>query len=636
MTVIRERLTQVAERFKEIEVALFSTFTFNADFFEQNALAALFKCQPDDKRTVREARIHKELSSTRVAVFYDALLLTPSKHRFRYSALPVYQGPNRLFHPKNIILIGKDSNGEQWVYIAAMSANLTLSGWGKNLEGFADAWIHAKSEQPAKELTQYLEWLQANRKRPSDVLKAALDAMDGLRAQRALTDPEGGPPQAKQDVRVYFSPLHSSLWSFLKQQYGSLTSVVAGSPYWGDSSRAATELRDVRIELIAARCPPHFKAVGLGKSTVAQLYGCADPDPAVCAWQGQHGRFHHLKFYKIQTTRGQFMGLGSSNFTDRGQFWSETQGNVESMMFDQSNLKQPATVDLPTDGLPEESTSEDAPTPLPAYVSVQYDWHDGTFRWQTDGTSKAFPITLRLPNGGGPFTLTADACSGSRKGALEARTFTFTLQESEPIEGLVEEVNVQESTLLYARPLPVRDILQSWQNRSAAEPPPPDEDDPGSQVNEDGEGGAEDPVDEQQVIKPEDKESAFDWFLFYRVVRDMQGRLQRASGDSRQLAELAVTRSDSVIALAESMADESVPSVRQWLVVKECIGLLRPFYDRVPHLKNKLKRLKRREDELKTLVERDLAAEASTRTARTRSPEMLAWYTHQLSKAGAQ
>ena len=172
MTVIRERLVAVAARLAHVDVALFCTFNFHADFFEQNVLSALFGAEPGAPRAVREARVHKGLLTTRVGVFYDASMLKPSRRRFRYAATPVYLGQSKLFHPKNIVLFGRDAPGEQWIYVAAMSANLTMSGWGKNVEGVADTWIHARTEQPARALFDFLAWLKDESRPGSDVLSA--------------------------------------------------------------------------------------------------------------------------------------------------------------------------------------------------------------------------------------------------------------------------------------------------------------------------------------------------------------------------------------------------------------------------------------------------------------------------------
>ena len=628
MTVVRQRLVQVAAHFAIIDVALFTTFTFNADFFEQNVLPALFGGEPEDRRAMREARVHKGLLSTRVATMYDASLVKPSKRRFRYAALPVYLGPERLFHPKNIILFGRDADGERWIYVATMSANLSISGWGQNKEGFADIWIHAKSEQPAKELRDYLQWVQKRRSR-ADVLLAAIEAWEELRSQRGLVDPDGIRPDAKRDLRLYFSPLHQSLWSFLKEEYGALQSVVAGSPYWGSSSQAARELKGIDLELIASRCAPNFKTVNLGKDTLSQLYSDEASTPRVHAWRGEAGRFHHLKVYRIRTGRGEFTGLGSCNFTDRGQFWN-AHGNVEAMLFDRVSLDLPPKAPLTNGDLPLESRSDDPPSILPAYVSLQYNWRNGTFSWRLEGNTQVLPATLQIPDRGEPVLMTPAEIEGERKGELLARTFTFAFQCGEVHTGLVEELNVAESSLVYGRPLPARDILESWRAGSAAEPDPPADDDTEEK------GKEESALPEDEVLEPKPKEEPFDWFLFYRCVQDMRARLEQAKDDPRLLADLVLIRSDSVIALSDSVLAGSMMPVGNWLVVKECVELLKPYRGMASLLKGRLRRLEMQLQTLKEQVERDIENELLMRRVSSKPAELVAWYDHQLSAAVRQ
>lgn len=131
---LRERLSGVADSFATLEVALFTSFNFHADFFEQNVLSALFGVEVGVTRAAREQLVHRGLRHTQVGVFYDPSAAKPGAKSFRYTAYPVFV-PGRLFHPKLILLFGRDHGGVAWIYIAAMSANLSLSGWGRNCEG---------------------------------------------------------------------------------------------------------------------------------------------------------------------------------------------------------------------------------------------------------------------------------------------------------------------------------------------------------------------------------------------------------------------------------------------------------------------------------------------------------------------
>lgn len=630
MTIIRERLTRVVGHFAQLEIALFNTFTFSADFLEQNVLPALFGCEPEQTRSVREASVHKGLMATRVAAFYDASMAKVSKRRYRYTATPVFLPSRKLFHPKNIILIGRDHSGERWIYVAALSANLSISGWGHNREAFADTWIHAKSEQPARALRDFLQWLKKTTGKRSDVLAAALAAWDELREKRRLADPEGGTFEAKAGVRLYFSPLSTSFWSFVEEEYGALNSVVAGSPYWGDSSQAAEKLSEVSLKLIAARCAPRFQSVNLGQDTLAQLFPDGPSTEQVRAWRGDKGRFHHLKAYQMRTAGGDVTGLGSCNFTDAGQFWTETSGNAESMLLDWASIELPPADPLKTADIPLESAGDDPPAPLPAYVTLQYDWRDGVYSWRVDGSANALPVTLRIPDGGKPVVLDAIGGEGRRAGPLLGRTYTFTFERDGVYEGLVEELNVSESTMAYGRALPIRDILESWRTRSAAEPPAPDDEE------DDTAAGSDAPVPGSPAGEDELNEESLDWFLFYRGIRDMRSRFEQAAEDERSLLDLALVRSDSVLALCEGVLSSAMPVAAQWLVVRECRSLLKGLGKLSPLMKRKMKALDEGMAKLRLLVEADLERILRARRLDAQPGQMLDWYEKQILKAASQ
>lgn len=67
--LIRERLASVAKVFEKLEVALFTSFNFNGDFFEQNVLPALFGVEPHVPRTTRNQQVHRGLLQTQSACF---------------------------------------------------------------------------------------------------------------------------------------------------------------------------------------------------------------------------------------------------------------------------------------------------------------------------------------------------------------------------------------------------------------------------------------------------------------------------------------------------------------------------------------------------------------------------------------
>ena len=470
----------VVARFETLEFALFTSFNFNPDFFEQNVLPTLFGLDLADKASPRanEQHVHKQLMHCRVAVAYDPAVAEAGAGRFRYSACPVYLGGQRRFHPKMIVLGGtvkdKDAKGRetsvQWLYLAVTSANLTLAGWGRNCEGFADVWLHARAEKPSSDLEGFLRWLIPRADGPDGVFAQAVSFFEGLQQTRTKINPEGI-WREQPAMRLYAAPQHASLWSFLGNAYGRPRVVRAGSPYWGEASRIAAALQDVELHLIAAIKHNDSQKTNLGHDTLAQLNL---PLANVKRWCNDKERFFHIKLYGVETTRTNIVGAGSCNFTEAGQFWKDPQGleagNVEAMLFDTMEMAKmawPSQERLSPEALAEASAAEDeAPPAWPVYVHVMYDWKSKRYLWRLEGEPRNLDVQLQLPDAGPGIVIDASR-TGARTGILLTRRFSFTWNET-LYYGIVCETNLSCSDFAYGDCLAPQTILESWYANGAA------------------------------------------------------------------------------------------------------------------------------------------------------------------------
>lgn len=580
-TTLRERLTEVAGRLATLDVALFTSFNFHADFFEQNVLPALFGVEPETPRAAREQLVHRGLRHTRVGVFYDPSAAKPGANSFRYTAYPIFV-PGRLFHPKLILLFGKDGADQSWIYVASMSANLSLSGWGRNVEGFADTWIHSATEQPARALRELLEWLRKHsipRNSKRDALTSAISwIQDQLRPRRTRSDPEDGDWEDKAETRLYFSPSHTSMWQFIKAEYGAISKIRAASPYWGGAEAIAKELVGVPLQLTAAHCPPKMTSVGLCQTTVDALIPDHLVRPAALnAWADDKARFRHLKLYEVQTARGGVVtGIGSCNFTVAGQFWKsiglKPDGNVEAMLFDATECAWD-TQPLNSSELPETDASDPA-RPWPFYVAVDYDWKEHSYSWTVQGEVDD-TVTLNLHDGGPRVSLRAPFKAGTRKGTRFSHRYTMerldlSSGEPETFAGIVRELNLDSSTQVYGTPLNIDDILESWQSGADTEPPPPEPPEPPGGQDDDLERKSDPYVNSQG-----DAAVAFDSFGFYQSVRKLSAKLDAISEkSSAEMIDWLVGRSDSVAAMTRAFSESRHPPSASWIVLTECEALL--------------------------------------------------------------
>lgn len=622
-TTPRARLRQVAEQFERIDIALFTTFNFNADFFQQNVLPALFGCEASDTPAAREQAVHSGLERTRTAVFYDPSQLRPSRRNYRYTSYPVFLR-GRFFHAKNIVLFGTRKNAaapekgeERWVYLAALSANLTLSGWGRNCEGLADTWIHAGTEQPAQALKDFLAWLQQQipASAEDDPLRLAAAGLDQLSGRRHRANPEGR--EESRNLRAYFSPLHDSLWRFLREHYGALHKVTAASPYWGQAARIADALQGSSLQLIAAKGPQRMDRVNLGKDTVQQLFGDTE-SPPLWSWQSPDARFFHIKLYQVSTRTHQVIGLGSCNFTEPGQFWrgenGNASGNVEAMLFDEARFDFPARDALQLAQMPQASLQDDAPQALPCYVNLIYDWKEKLFHWQLEPPPCGEAVTLHLPGGQAVIALDSAHPAGECPGVLASTLFVYDYR-GQSYTGSVIETQLDYSEHRYGTALDALDILESWRSGATAEPPPPEQD-PAAPAGDAGNNAA-------------NTEAKLDWFEFYRALAAMRGRLDQAGTDPHRLGEWLYARRDSVVALAEQVLAQPLAVVARWLVVHECTALL-DQHARLPKVAARLDLLKRRLEPLREQLLDEIRRSLHSRGKKVDETGLLDWYVDQL------
>lgn len=155
--------------------------------------------------------------------------------------------------------------------------------------------------------------------------------------------------------------------------------------------------------------------------------------------------------------------------------------------------------------------------------------------------------------------------------------------------------------------------------RSTVEPSPPDDD-----------GDGPDGAPPLPAPNAHPQEAPFDWFLFYRCARDMERRLGQVVGNGRSLVELALARSDSVLALSDAVLAGAMPTVAKWLVARECSQLLAPHMGATASLEARGKKLEKRVRALRVVVEQKLEGVLTAQRAIGSAADVLAWYEKRL------
>ena len=569
--------------------------------------------------------MHGQLAETDCTVFYDPSAASGFSGKFRYVARPVpLRG--RLFHPKLVIIAGRSRNGTDWVYLAVSSANLTLSGWGRNAESFGETWIHTKKQQAWGGLDKFLEWLQNHAPlgvEPSDqdavaVVRKVLSRMPN--AYRFRDDPEQ--PWSRTLYADFYSSVvnKEGLASFLRKGRARRPAELwAYSPYWGSVAERIGDFEARRTALVPAMSIDR-KALGLSKGQHETLTGVAE------VWRNEDekddDRFWHMKAYRLRFGNDHVRtAVGSCNFTQAGL--AGESGNVEAMLvFDGMKPDWPKVTEAcPADLSDDPAAEEEAPDPVPVVIVVAYDWRSTTWRWFLDADESQSDFQLSLPDLAA-FSITPGSCKRKGDPPQDRRaTFIVTYMEGSrrmAWEGQVVELHLHHSQRIYGRPLSASAILKSWRV------PIPN-----------GIGGARERMgdgDEDGQDSQAHVQAAFDavnLYDLYRAMRSLRTKLAELKAQPEKQRALLVGRPDSVMTLAELADGAGEAQVVGYLVLRELSSIVSNCGTDI--LNDKLlHRLREMERRAKKMTLDKLACELAGDRATGR--KMLNWFEKRLAK----
>lgn len=181
--VVTERLLElIAER--EVQAALFTTYTFEPDFFELEVVPVLLNqssAYSEDERVKRfMVRENLREAGLPIDVYYDSPMFRQSgscSPEMEYLCHGVNLG-NRAFHGKvNMILVQDRDTGKETLLLGAGSNNLSRAGWWDNIE--CQHWEEVSSGECSRKLVNILleeiEFLNSHRELSNNDTEAAID-----------------------------------------------------------------------------------------------------------------------------------------------------------------------------------------------------------------------------------------------------------------------------------------------------------------------------------------------------------------------------------------------------------------------------------------------------------------------------
>jgi phosphatidylserine/phosphatidylglycerophosphate/cardiolipin synthase-like enzyme len=563
LSTIRQRIERASSYFSKLEGAVLTTFNLSATFLEENALPAVLGVEG---KTVaaRRAGLHQRLGATPCTVFYDPAVAPRISGRYRYVARPM-PVRGRFFHPKLVIIAGRCENDTTWVYLAVSSANLTLSGWGRNAESFGETWIHTRRQQSWSALSDLLSWLSTfgsvgEKVADTDAVTRIQAALQRMPDRKRFVDDGTEPWSGSLHAELYASVVHKSgLPAFLQGDRTQRPSELwAYSPYWSEVADQVSAFNAQETVLLPALRLDRAR-LGLSQEQFAEL----DDHVEVCRnEQDIDARFWHMKAYWIKYRTTIRTAVGSCNFTGAGL--SGGDGNVEAMLvFDADPEWLPEGHVVEVEELADEpQAEEEAPDPTPVAIVVAWDWRAHSWRWRLDAGGNQREFVLHLP-GLAAFPTEPGIHTKPGKSPPRGATFAVTYQSDDGEQrwrGQVVELNLDHSSRTYGRSLTANEILQSWLGRA-----------PTWDIGGGGGVGGDGDHPDDEIPAAFDAVNLYDFYRSMRALRKKMASLDEHPDIQRAYL---VGRPDSLMALAQMAdRDEEAPIVR-YLVLLELWGVL--------------------------------------------------------------
>lgn len=252
--VLSEQL-EARLRGRRLVAAVFLTFRFEPDFFEQEVLPVFLDVPLSHAPAIKLLQLEDTLRRVPegVAVYYDQNGLVPGSGPARLDVKRIaVRHRTGIFHPKNVFALVEDTEPNEDGYrrraliVASLSANLTRAGWWENVEvSHAEEVSEGDFTWLRDDLIRFIDGLERRLGEKSSEDDASLRAIRSfLRAteQRAQRSSEGR-------LFTRFFDGRGSVREFLRSSAGDGldgTCLEIISPYFDDGSpsRALADLLD--------------------------------------------------------------------------------------------------------------------------------------------------------------------------------------------------------------------------------------------------------------------------------------------------------------------------------------------------------------------------------------------------------
>ncbi|MGA4196587.1 hypothetical protein ACI2VG_05820 [Ralstonia nicotianae] len=276
--------------------ALFTTFTFSISWFEAIIVPVLRRWNCEQIDVLVDARYARRSTDEASGLYIGSA----------YRVIPVYMAKTTVFHPKLVYIEGHDDADR----LVVSSANLTLSGHGKNLE-VLDAISAANEGGVLGEFADFLDGLTAKYEFSADYAEILGGYGTRIRARLAKLAPANDSTRRAWLVHTLYRPAAEQLTEHAYRLDNPHTLTVL-SPFHSPTGSPVQQLAD-EIGVGKIR-------IGLdGKNPVAPFLkegNAFDAVPGFVRADTDHfDRPLHAKCFEVQGDDGVIVMTGSVNAT---------------------------------------------------------------------------------------------------------------------------------------------------------------------------------------------------------------------------------------------------------------------------------------------------------------------------------
>lgn len=633
---VRECVAESRQWLSSIDAAIFTTFTFDPGFFENNVLSLLFGVQ-DSAEHRRRCNINNALMRTNVVVFYDKnhSIRHTGKYCYQVSGIKLFE---RFFHPKLIILAGQMENGSNVVIVTVLSANITMNGWGYQEEVLSTVFIESSRQQGLiSSINDFLSFLEKSTQSQYDAINDVKNILKMLPEEIPLTKVR------TPDTEIYFGGIKKGI-NFQEALAEGKTvqrwdRLYAFSPFWHDVKEQSIKFPVREYVFIPTKNEKGLYILTPEQAGVLKSLDRAESVDFMDFKESTYtkGIFRHAKAYFLQKDYKVRIGIGSSNFTSSGLDGDD--GNVEAMIIintDVAHSIQHFETDLKIITINEHNAElepdSDSPSMVPFDIGVIFDWSLKQFIYSYKIFNKeSIDAHLYLPGVQEPIPLLSDVEHEHIAPQMKLVDFGDFLVKyqignvSNDYFGIIFEINLFASAKDYVPRLSYGDILDSWRMAGTDVPLSRSPYEWEKDENDDSAGFKIDDLPSEERI------NIFNYFDDFRAIYDLRSKLREAKKKKqvKVIDGFLYFRPDSIQRLTEALPSIK-PLERRYCLAKEIISLLEEYqkYLRDDNLINTVKLIyKESREDLLIKIEKEMP-EYSNKNIR--SNDILSWFDNKL------